>query len=623
MKRPILFPILGAALTLGSQVVSHAANLTFIDDIPITDVLLSRGDKGGNTGSQQAFGYRQNAADGTTRAGTRGRGSSFIISSSPGASYDISSLSVSMSTSGDDAGYRPDGDLHITVFEWDNPTNPDDDVDWKLDTGASGGTQVFSGTFALDSGTALLATQLMSISFDPAELTIDDGKAYAFFVRYTLDNLLDEFAAPLDEDVSIAFDTDTPNFPDGLLLSTNPETTFALAANGASGSRDLNYFITGTVTGGLVPSAISTTTNPINLGESLDLNISFDPTADTAILTTPSGAVDVLVLDDGVTNGDLVASDGMVVVNEMPAATFTYGLVATKTALPDSGASLLVVVANPSEVTVSDTAPTSGLISSSPTGGTDTSLFDEDADDNHGRGQLFNLPDGPSPTDQYEITAVTVRKSNAQAYANDTITLYIFEGTQADWDAGTGHDTPTDGSNYYVDTTVTPLASQSYNLSGTIVNDDYVTFTLTTPLLVDEDSDFGFFMIYDQGESDQSRFRHNEAGAGGGRLSVEVVDHSSTPIESRKMHYFVHGTAFGVDPIDPMITSISADGSTPPEITIEMLGDPGTTYDVTASTGLVEGFSDIDVTISTDGLGVGSVTFSGVGTKEFYRVETQ
>lgn len=194
------------------------------------------------------------------------------------------------------------------------------------------------------------------------------------------------------------------------------------------------------------------------------------------------------------------------------------------------------------KVTTSSSAPTVDILSSLDDGGTgiDTALFDEDANANHARGQLFSLPDGAGA--EYQITAITVKKSNTQVYSNDTVTMRIFEGTAAQWDTGTGHSTAIDGGDYYAGTTVTPLHTEVFTLSGTFTDNDFVTFTLSTPITVDKDSDYGFVMTYDQGDGTEDRFRHRE-NDNGGRISITTSDHG---IADRSVVYYVQGNATGL-----------------------------------------------------------------------------
>ncbi|MEP4076698.1 sulfatase-like hydrolase/transferase [Haloferula sp.] len=207
---------------------------------------------------------------------------------------------------------------------------------------------------------------------------------------------------------------------------------------------------------------------------------------------------------------------------------------------------LLAQAASGGTVTTSGSAPTDDILSSNNTGGTWTRLFDEDRSDNHARGQLFSLPDGGGSG--YEITAITVHKNSNQTFGTDTLTIRIFEGTEAQWDTGTGHSASTDGSDYYVDTTVTPIHAEAFTLSGLISDGQYVTFQFTTPVIVNEDSNFGFLMTYDEftdgaGGASPDYFQHNEA-SNGGRISITTTDHG---VSSRHIRYFVSGSAVDAD----------------------------------------------------------------------------
>ncbi|MDB4644186.1 hypothetical protein OAF59_00795 [bacterium] len=71
------------------------------------------------------------------------------------------------------------------------------------------------------------------------------------------------------------------------------------------------------------------------------------------------------------------------------------------------------------------------------------------------------------------------------------------------------------------------------------------------------------------------------------------------------------------------MTSITSDLATPPNLTITISGTPNTSYNVKASEDLNDGFPENVTTVTTDDAGVGTKTFEGVGTKEFYRLEAQ
>lgn len=213
--------------------------------------------------------------------------------------------------------------------------------------------------------------------------------------------------------------------------------------------------------------------------------------------------------------------------------------------------SLLAIMLNVAMATVStsDTAPTTNILSSDNSGAINTTLFPLAGSApspiaghvNHARGQIFNLPNGSGTA--YQITAITIKKSNTATFDNDSLTLRIFEGTSAQWDTGTGH---ASGSNFYSGTTVTPLHSEVFILDGAINNNDYVTLQLTTPITVDENADFGFFLTYDpsSGTSPVS-FQHRE-GSDSGRLSITTSSHETTA--TRRMNYFVQGTPITAGP---------------------------------------------------------------------------
>lgn len=228
---------------------ASAASLAFVPDIPTDDLLVgtTMGEGPQGTASGQAtFGFRNGDADGTE--GTRARGQSFTFATGSGDTYDISSLSVSLNTPGDDNGFRPDGQLFLTVFQWDS-ADPDDFTAWDAGTGgefAAGHVEAFSGSFPILSTDSWTNADLLEISFDAGDLSLSDGTSYGFLFNYTLDSLLDGSDAPLNEDVNINFDARQNNGIAGALLSTNPNANFADADNAQSDSRDLNFFITGT-----------------------------------------------------------------------------------------------------------------------------------------------------------------------------------------------------------------------------------------------------------------------------------------------------------------------------------------------------------------------------------------
>ncbi|WP_372847308.1 hypothetical protein, partial [Pontiella sp.] len=83
----------------------------------------------------------------------------------------------------------------------------------------------------------------------------------------------------------------------------------------------------------------------------------------------------------------------------------------------------------------SQDAPTVDIVASNPNGSIQTRAFDISESSNHARGQLFKLDKDKG----WIINAITFKKSGGQTFNNASITLYIFEGTEAQWTTGHGH----------------------------------------------------------------------------------------------------------------------------------------------------------------------------------------
>ncbi|MGJ8723619.1 MAG: sulfatase-like hydrolase/transferase [Roseibacillus sp.] len=191
-------------------------------------------------------------------------------------------------------------------------------------------------------------------------------------------------------------------------------------------------------------------------------------------------------------------------------------------------------------ITVSSLAPTTDIILSDNVGGTFSRIFDEDTNTNHARGQLFYLPTDPG--EGYQITGITIHKNSAQTFSNDTLTVRIIAGTPENWETGTGHDTPTDGNNYYVDTSVTELYLETYTIDGLVSGNDYVTFEFATPVIVADDSNLGFLITYDQSTAASPEYFQYNEGSSGQRIQVTTTGHNIA--SSRHMRHFILGSAF-------------------------------------------------------------------------------
>jgi hypothetical protein len=183
----------------------------------------------------------------------------------------------------------------------------------------------------------------------------------------------------------------------------------------------------------------------------------------------------------------------------------------------------------------SQDAPTLNIVASSPTGTIPTKAFDISVNENHARGQLFKLDKSKG----YAIDAVTFKKSGPQTFKNASVTLYLFEGTEAQWTAGKGH-TASDAT-VYKGTTVKPLYSETFTLNGMIPNDRFVTLRLTKPLQLDGNGEYGFFVIYHQMSGSNPPHLQMFEGDGSQRISISTDAHGCS--ESRKLLYYIEGTA--------------------------------------------------------------------------------
>ncbi|MGJ8723491.1 MAG: LamG-like jellyroll fold domain-containing protein [Roseibacillus sp.] len=246
---------------------------------------------------------------------------------------------------------------------------------------------------------------------------------------------------------------------------------------------------------------------------------------------------------------------------------------------PKFAAALLAasVVCSSADITINAAAPDplDVIAQSTAFGSTGSRIFDIDANDNHGRGNRFLLT---ANADTYEISSVTIVASGTQVYDNDSMTLFIYEGTSAEFNSGTGH-TETSPT-YYEGTTVTPLAEETFTLTGSPTAGQYVTFELTTPLVVAGDTDYGFFFTFDQGDGTNTSFFYRESGspsdADDGRTSVTTTGYSTA--SSRQMNYYISGSEVDTGIINPTLVLS--------ETLIEVGSsiDLNITYDVSADT---------------------------------------
>ncbi|MEO0477056.1 MAG: PEP-CTERM sorting domain-containing protein, partial [Planctomycetota bacterium] len=167
------------------------------------------------------------------------------------------------------------------------------------------------------------------------------------------------------------------------------------------------------------------------------------------------------------------------------------------------------------------------------------------------RGDLFSLGDSTIGT-QFEITGI-VLESNARTYDGSTMTVALFEGTASSFGAGDGgtdsggigtaFTTGPDGSQVPL-AGITILETEAFNLDLSVdgTNGTFVEFRFTTPVLVDENSDFGVLFDFDAepGAASGFTYLYDESQNGGGRITVTSSANSTG--SSRSLNFYVLGS---------------------------------------------------------------------------------
>ena len=122
-------------------------------------------------------------------------------------------------------------------------------------------------------------------------------------------------------------------------------------------------------------------------------------------------------------------------------------------------------------------------------------------DDNYGRGNYMQ-PDSDS-YEGYTMTALVIRKDAAQDFTGtgSSLILYVFEGTEAMWDAGDGQD---DGD-LWDGTGITTIYTETFVLNDSYAEGDYITFILETPITMGPE--MAWFIQMTQGTSGDDFFQ--------------------------------------------------------------------------------------------------------------------
>ena len=110
---------------------------------------------------------------------------------------------------------------------------------------------------------------------------------------------------------------------------------------------------------GRAEATINASGSIFNIDAPITLGITFDPSVESALLTTPSGPLDLLVMDATDSN----PNDGEVSFTELATTTFTYVVTLQIEGEDDESASVNLVVVDPAAVSYTHlTLPTILLV---------------------------------------------------------------------------------------------------------------------------------------------------------------------------------------------------------------------------------------------------------------------
>ncbi|MGD9417818.1 MAG: LamG-like jellyroll fold domain-containing protein [Verrucomicrobiota bacterium JB025] len=368
--------------------------------------------------------------------------------------YEATSISFKSLVS---QSFEAGDQLQLWIFEWTPSTNSSDTSSWMASgtNGTSDGdplsgtgmTPMLTASLPLE-GLTFSPNKYFTVDFSSNPLYFEENKAYGFLVGYV------DGADDAGSYFNIAQGNGSSNDAnaEGIYIETKTDTTLAVPVSTNTvydgGLTDRVWFsLNGAISDGTMwDPTIEVDDDMIDIGDSVEFEITFDPRADSATLSTPDGAIDLMALDDGATNGDDIAGDGKVVYDYAPTVSHTYEVLAVRAGFVDESASVRVLVADPSNE-AADNAFSLALKADSPLfyyrfedGEDPEFIYDSSGNGWHTNDFVGGLTFGSSPGGmqgacQFDEGSI---KSNASSYLDDSFTttaVVYFEdfsaGTQA------------------------------------------------------------------------------------------------------------------------------------------------------------------------------------------------
>ena len=488
-----------------------------------------------------------------------------------------------------------------------------------------------------------------------------------------------------------------------------------------------SILIAASVNTGWAEVTISPSNSIFNIDAPITFDIAFDPSAETALLTTPTGAVDLLAIDAT----DTTPNDGEVSFTESATTTFAYEVTLEIAGEDPKSTSVNLIVINPAD-SPADNAFTTTIKNSDPLfyyrfeePAESNYLVDSSGNGHHTDNILGSLTQGSSPgamqnagffdgntsilvpatssmnesfsfsavmnIDSLELAARQVILAMTDGELIGRSILYLdntdfetfisgnairFADTDS-LDVGGSclvhfvHNTNFEDIRFYVNgsfrATITTLGSVAANEGNWVIGshknrtiqnyegwlDEFALFeSALTDTQISEHA-AAFFQAADpllsftsnrleiaQGESATLSWKTSDLATAvtlngspvdgtsdGGLHSISVSPSSNTvyTLEATgpggPFTRTVSVTVLGSTP--PIITSLTADNTETLNLTISILAEPNSTYNMMASQSLNDQFPDFITTIVTDPSGVGTSTFESLEEKRFYRIELQ
>lgn|GEM_PF-4358596 len=259
------------------------------------------------------------------------------------------------------------------------------------------------------------------------------------------------------------------------------------------------------------------------------------------------------------------------------------------------------------------------------------------------RGNTFVTVDNPAG-DGWDMTTLTIRKQNSteglQTFDNDTLKLWVFEGTGAMWAAGDG----SGDSDMFDGTGITNILvdGEAFTLDGAIADDSYIHLTLDSTVYLKENTTYMFLGKYERSDdaTSPSCIEITQNGAGTPTYQLQLKpDENKTRTTGYALTYYVQGmgeqaTAANPSPPDdpdyenpfvPLNTNLMWDNPvdyTATKFVLNFRSDDSNWLDTVNPTVVVDPVADLDLDGDPDTTEAAVPVSLASATAYFWRVDS-